>query len=121
MVFNQKDRQFPSIAMVLIMGFLFWIFVAHIVFMLFMGLQPMTNITSNWQDALLNTNGITMLAVGTVVGGIMAFVAFALTVSSLPMLLGSRDGFHLGHDLFVPIRGSELCPNGLSGALWSRC
>lgn len=92
-VFNQKDRQFPSIAMVLIMGFLFWIFVAHIVFMLFMGLQPMTNITSNWQDALLNSNGITMLAVGTVVGGIMAFVAFALTVSSLPMLLDREMDF----------------------------
>ncbi len=67
-VVNQKDRQFPSIAMVLIMGFLFWIFVAHIVFMLFMGLEPIVNITSNWQEALLNRNGITMLAVGTVVG-----------------------------------------------------
>lgn len=92
-VFNQKDRQFPSIAMVLIMGFLFWIFVAHIVFMLFMGLHPMTNITSNWQDALLNRNGITMLAVGSAVGGVMAFVAFALTVCSLPMLLDREMDF----------------------------
>ncbi|SMR72513.1 Uncharacterized membrane protein [Aliiroseovarius halocynthiae] len=92
-VFNQKDRQFPSIAMVLIMGFLFWIFVAHIVFMLFMGLQPMTNITSNWQDSLLTSNGITMLAVGSAVGGAMAFVAFALTVCSLPMLLDREMDF----------------------------
>ncbi|NRP12131.1 hypothetical protein XMM379_002055 [Aliiroseovarius sp. xm-m-379] len=92
-VVNQKDRQFPSIAMVLIMGFLFWIFVAHIVFMLFMGLQPMTNITSNWQDALLNRNGISMLAVGTLVGGAMAFVAFSITVCSLPMLLDREMDF----------------------------
>ncbi|MDA5094616.1 DUF2189 domain-containing protein [Aliiroseovarius sp. KMU-50] len=92
-VFNQKDRQFPSIAMVLIMGFLFWIFVAHIVFMLFMGLQPMTNIMSNWQDALLNRNGISMLVVGTIVGGAMAFVAFSITVCSLPMLLDREMDF----------------------------
>ncbi|MCK0143871.1 DUF2189 domain-containing protein [Aliiroseovarius sp. F20344] len=92
-VANQKDRQFPSIAMVLIMGFLFWIFVAHIVFMLFMGLHPMTNITSNWQDALLNQNGITMLAVGSAIGGVMAFVAFSLTVCSLPMLLDREMDF----------------------------
>lgn len=92
-VFTQKDRQFPSIAMVPIMGFLFWIFVAHIVFMLFMGLQPMTNITSNWQDALLNPNGITMLAVGSAIGAVMAFVAFSLTVCSLPMLLDREVDF----------------------------
>lgn len=92
-VFNQKDRQFPSIAVVLIMGFLFWIFVAHIVFMLFMGLQPMTNITSNWQDALINRNGISMLAVGSLVGGAMAFVAFSITVCSLPMLLDREMDF----------------------------
>lgn len=92
-VFTQKDRQFPSIAMVLIMGFLFWIFVAHIVFMLFMGLQPMTNISSDWQGALLNANGIMMLVVGSAIGGLMAFVAFALTVCSLPMLLDREMDF----------------------------
>lgn len=86
-VFNQKDRQFPSIAMVLIMGFMFWVFVAHLIFTLFMGLEPLTNITTNWQDALINRNGVTMLIVGTAVGGAMAFVAFSITVCSLPLLL----------------------------------
>ncbi len=92
-VFNQKDRQFPSFAMVLIMGFMFWIFVAHLIFTLFMGLHPLTNITSNWQDALLNRNGISMLVAGTLVGGAMAFVAFSITVCSLPMLLDREMDF----------------------------
>lgn len=92
-VFNQKDRQFPSIAMVLIMGFMFWIFVAHLIFTLFMGLHPLTNITSNWQDALLNRNGVSMLLAGTLVGGAMAFVAFSITVCSLPMLLDREMDF----------------------------
>ncbi|MCK0138548.1 DUF2189 domain-containing protein [Aliiroseovarius sp. F47248L] len=92
-VFNQKDRQFPSIAMVIIMIFMFWVFVAHLVFAIFMGLEPLTNITTNWQDALLNRNGITMLVVGTAVGAVLAFCLFSLTVTSLPLLLDRELDF----------------------------
>lgn len=92
-VFNQKDRQFPSIAMVIIMIFMFWVFVAHLVFAIFMGLEPLTNITSNWQDALLNRNGITMLVVGTAVGAVLSFCLFSLTVTSLPLLLDRELDF----------------------------
>ncbi|MCK8463722.1 DUF2189 domain-containing protein [Aliiroseovarius sp. S1339] len=92
-VFNQKDRQFPSIAMVIIMIFMFWVFVAHLVFAIFMGLEPLTNITSNWQDALLNRNGITMLVVGTGVGAVLSFCLFSLTVTSLPLLLDRELDF----------------------------
>lgn len=92
-VVNQKDRQFPSIAMVIIMIFMFWVFVAHLVFAIFMGLEPLTNITSNWQDALLNRNGITMLVVGTAVGAVLSFCLFSLTVTSLPLLLDRELDF----------------------------
>ncbi len=92
-VFNQKDRQFPSIAMVIIMIFMFWVFVAHLVFAIFMGLEPLTNITTNWQDALLNRNGITMLVVGTGVGAVLSFCLFSLTVTSLPLLLDREIDF----------------------------
>ncbi len=92
-VFRQKDRQFPSMAMVLIMFFMFWIFVAHLVFAIFMGLQPMTNVMTNWQDTLLTRNGLTMLAVGFFVGAIMAFMLFSLTAISLPMLLDREMDF----------------------------
>jgi uncharacterized membrane protein len=92
-IFRQKDRQFPSIAMVIIMVFMFWVFVAHLVFALFMGLEPMTNILSNWQDTLLTRNGLTMLAVGTAAGAVLAFVLFSLTVASLPLLLDRELDF----------------------------
>ncbi len=92
-VFRQKDRQIPSIAVVLIMFFMFWVFIAHLVFALFMGLQPMTNILTNWQDTLLTQNGLTMLAIGTGVGGVMAFVLFCLTAFSIPMLLDREIDF----------------------------
>lgn len=92
-VLRQKDRQIPSIAMVMIMFFMFWVFIAHLVFALFMGLQPMTNILSNWQDTLLTQNGITMLVIGTTVGAAMAFMLFALTAFSIPMLLDREMDF----------------------------
>ena len=79
--------------MVIIMIFMFWVFVAHLVFAIFMGLEPLTNITTNWQDALLNRNGITMLVVGTVVGAVLAFCLFSLTVTSLPLLLDRELDF----------------------------
>lgn len=92
-VVRQKDRQFPSMAMVIILFFMFWVFVAHLVFALFMGLVPLTNVLTNWQDTILTSNGLTMLAVGTSVGGAMAFVLFALTVTSLPLLLDRELDF----------------------------
>lgn len=92
-VVRQKDRQLPSVAVVLIMFFMFWVFVAHLVFALFMGTQPMTNIMSDWRDVLFTANGLTMLAVGTAVGAAMAYVIFSLTVISIPMLMDRELDF----------------------------
>ncbi len=92
-VTGERHRQCPSMAMVLIMFFMFWVFIAHLVFALFMGLQPMTNVLVNWQDTLFTQNGLTMLAVGTLVGSAMAFMLFSLTAISLPMLLDREMDF----------------------------
>ncbi|MCI2398500.1 DUF2189 domain-containing protein [Aliiroseovarius subalbicans] len=92
-VVRQKDRQTPSVAAVMVIIFLFWMFLAHMIFALFMGLEPMTNILSNWQDTILTQKGLTMLAVGTAVGAIISFVLFSLTVMSLPMLLDREMDF----------------------------
>lgn len=88
-ILRQKDRQIPSIAAVIVVFFLFWNFLAHMIFALFLGLSTMTNITSSL-EVFLTPDGLLMLAVGTVVGAVFAAVLFALTVVSLPMLL-ARD------------------------------
>ncbi len=85
-VLQQKNRQFPSMAMVIILIFMFWVFIAHLVFALFMGMQPMTNVMTSF-DILLSVNGLTMLAIGTAVGAVLSFILFSLTVISLPLLL----------------------------------
>ncbi len=89
-VFAQRDRQVPSMAMVIMLAFMFWVFVAHTIFALFFGLQP---ISTSVADMLLSPTGLTMLAVGGAVGGAMAAVLFALTVISLPLLLDKEVDF----------------------------
>ncbi len=95
-IFRQKDRQFPTMAAVIVFIFLFWLFIAHMIFALFLGgLEPMTNILSDWQHTIFSQKGgLTMLAVGTAVGGAAhAFVLFSLTVMSLPLLLDRELDF----------------------------
>lgn len=89
-VLAQKDRQVPSMAMVIMLAFMFWVFVAHTIFALFFGLQP---ITSSTTDMMLSGPGLMMLAVGGAIGGVMAAVMFALTVISLPLLLDREVDF----------------------------
>ncbi len=92
-VFRQKDRQMPSMAVVIIMVFLFWVFIAHMVFALFLGLMPMTNILSDPAQTILTANGVKMLLVGSLVGLVFAYVLFSLTVVSLPLLLDKELDF----------------------------
>lgn len=91
-VFAQKDRQIPALAAVVIVLFLFWVFVAHALFALFMGLRafgPASDLTS----LFLEGNGPLMLAVGTLVGAGFAGALFATTVVGLPLLLDKEIDF----------------------------
>ena len=85
-VVAQKDRQVPSMAMLILLMFMFWVFVAHTNFALFMGLSSLTNITSS-PELLLQGRGLAMLLVGAVVGAGFAAMLFAITVVGLPMIL----------------------------------
>lgn len=89
-VFAQKDRQVPSMAMFILLVFMFWVFVAHTIFALFFGLQPIAESTVSM---LLTPNGLVMLLVGSTIGGVMAAVFYALTVVSLPLILDREVDF----------------------------
>lgn len=89
-VFAQRDRQVPSMAMVIMLAFMFWVFVAHTIFALFFGLRP---ITSSTLDMLLTGPGVLMLLTGTLIGGAMAALLFALSAISLPLLLDKEIDF----------------------------
>ena len=91
-VIRQSRRQLPSICAIIIMVFLFWFFLAHMIFALFLGLSTMTNISSSY-DVFLSSNGLAMLAVGTAVGGVFALLLYMITVIALPLLLDREVDF----------------------------
>lgn len=91
-IWRQKDRQIPSIAAVVVVFFLFWNFLAHMIFALFLGNVPMTNVSSSLA-VFATTEGMAMLVVGTLVGAVFATLLFSLTVVSLPMLLDREVDF----------------------------
>lgn len=91
-VFAQKDRQLPSMAMVVLLMFMFWVFVAHTTFALFMGVSALTNVTSS-PEVLLQGRGLIMLLVGTLIGAGFAAVLFSFTVVGLPLLLDREVDF----------------------------
>jgi uncharacterized membrane protein len=91
-VLHQRRRQLPSICVIIIMVFLFWFFIAHMIFALFMGLSAMTNVSSSL-DIYFTREGLTMLAVGSLVGGMFALLFYMITVISLPLLLDREVDF----------------------------
>ncbi|MFN4158444.1 MAG: DUF2189 domain-containing protein [Gemmobacter sp.] len=91
-VWRQKDRQIPAMAAVVVVFFLFWNFLAHMIFALFLGLSTMTNITSS-VAVLMTQEGLTMLAIGSMVGAVLAGTLFSVTVISLPMLMDREVDF----------------------------
>jgi uncharacterized membrane protein len=86
-VWSKRDSQMPSMAFVVLAGFMIWMWTASILIIAFLGrLGRFTDL-----DAILGSpNGIALLVVGTIAGAIIAFVMFAATAFSLPMLL-DRD------------------------------
>lgn len=83
---REAGRQIPSLG-VLVMGiFLIWIFLAHMMFALFMGKMSMVNVFTSW-DIFFSTNGLMLIVMELVLGGVLAGLLFALTVFGMPMLL----------------------------------
>lgn len=89
---RQSRRQLPSICAIIIFLFLFWFFLGHMIFALFMGLSVMTNVSTSF-EVFLTPNGLTMLGVGTVVGAGFALLLYMITVISLPLLLDREVDF----------------------------
>ncbi|WP_299661085.1 DUF2189 domain-containing protein [uncultured Ruegeria sp.] len=91
-VVQQSRRQLPSICAIIVVIFLFWFFLGHMIFALFMGLSTMTNISSSF-EVFLTPNGLSMLALGTIFGAAFAIILYMITVLSIPMLLDRELDF----------------------------
>ena len=88
-VWARRGGQLPWLATIIIVTFLFWFFLGHMIFALFLGLSPMTNVTTSL-DAYLTSEGLLMLGFGSVVGAGFALFVFSISVLGMPMIL-DRD------------------------------
>lgn len=91
-ILSQSRRQLPSICAIIVVVFLFWFFIGHMIFALFLGLATMTNVSSSL-EVFLTVNGMSMLAFGSLVGALFALLLYMLTVLSLPLLLDREVDF----------------------------
>lgn len=88
-VIREGRYQLPSYAFITLFVYLIWVYLAHLIFALSFGLKPLTNVMTS-HELLTTTEGITMLVVGTAVGGAIATFLFCVSVTSVPLLL-DRD------------------------------
>lgn len=82
----ERRRQVPPLGALIMSALLFWFFLGHMIFALFLGLKPMTNIMSS-ADVFLSPDGLMMLALGGAVGAVFALLLYAICVIGLPLLL----------------------------------
>ena len=90
----QSGTQILFIGAVLCMLMLLWMRAAVIVYALFFGLKPFPGLNNIAAMLFTTPLGWSMLAVGSVIGGLFAAFSFAISVFSIPILLNERlDAF----------------------------
>ena len=87
---GRGDDQLPFMGVLSFVIFGFWVILAHAIFGMFLG---DSSIGADPVAALMSGPGIAMLVVGGAVGAIVAFAYFAMTVTSLPMLVDKHVDF----------------------------
>lgn len=87
---GRGDEQILSMGVIVFVAFGFWLMVAHGIFAIFLA---ESGIGSESLEIFRTGAGLAMLAVGSVVGGLMALAFYAITVMSLPMLVDRETDF----------------------------
>ena len=88
-VWSHRGGQLPFMAFIVLAGFMIWIWFARLIVALFVGRMD-SAVYSDFNALLTTDNGLAMLFFGSIVGGVIAFILFSITVVALPMLV-DRD------------------------------
>jgi len=87
---GRGDEQILSMGVIIFVAFGFWVIIAHLVFSIFLVEAGAGSETIGF---LVTPAGITMLAVGSAIGAVIAMAFYAITVFSLPMLVDREVDF----------------------------
>lgn len=86
-VFRQRERQLSWMAFVVLFIFWIWIYQVRLLMALFLGFRIPATLEAFTDVVLTTPAGLLFLAVGTVVGAVLATILFTATVISMPLLL----------------------------------
>lgn len=102
--------QLTLIGGVLMILLLAWIRAATIIFALFFGLRPFSGFLETLSTLFQTPEGIGLVIVGTLVGGLFAALSFAITAYSIPMLVDRQvDAFTaMGRSLVMCLRHMDV-------------
>jgi uncharacterized membrane protein len=89
-VFQQRHRQLGWTAFIVLFIFWIWIYQVRLLIALFLQSRNFSSIDGFITVLTTTQSGLTFLAVGTLVGAVLAFVLYATTVITMPLLL-DRD------------------------------
>lgn len=87
---GRGDEQILSMGVIVFVAFGFWLIVAHSIFAIFMA---GSGLGGGSLALFVTPAGLAMLAVGSLVGALMALAFYAITVVSLPMLVDREVDF----------------------------
>ncbi|PMR67616.1 DUF2189 domain-containing protein [Halomonas heilongjiangensis] len=112
--------QLAMMGVMMMIFFLAWIRLATLLFALFFGFE-VPSPTTLYASLLTTPEGLGMIAVGTVIGGILAFGAFAISVVAIPTLMDQDLTFMEGIEASVRSVARNFRPMLLWAAILTGC
>ena len=82
--------QVAFFGVILAFVFFVWLELAFLLFMMFMGTRGLPPVSEFVPTLLFTPHGLGLLVVGTIVGGILAMIVYAISAISVPLLLTRR-------------------------------
>lgn len=92
-VFQQRERQLGWMAFVVLFVFWIWLYQVRLLIALFMGFGASSSLERFLGIVFTTQNGLTFIAVGSLVGLVLALVLFSATVIAMPLLLDREVDF----------------------------
>lgn len=92
-MFRARTTDLGFMAFVTLFIFVIWMYQIRILLALFLGFEPITSPTDFLATLVTTTSGFAFLAVGTLIGAILALFVYAVTVVSFPLLLDREADF----------------------------
>lgn len=90
LAWGRNASQIGLMGIILMLLLFAWIRIAALLFMLFYGLAP-PSLESLVADTFLSPEGLPFLITGTIIGAVLAGLAYAISVISIPLLLDRSD------------------------------